>query len=102
MESAEHCLSCLFVEVELRHGLIPGDLDGRFLIVGGHHPWVREETARRLEVAHELFDGLLEARLWGADPYLSLWDPISTWMGVEGALFALIDRPVFVHKLVVL
>jgi hypothetical protein len=36
------------------------------------------ETARRLAVAHELFDGLLEVRAWGADPYLSLWDPIST------------------------
>ena len=30
------------------------------------------ETERRLAVAHELFDGLLEVRPWGADPYLSL------------------------------
>jgi len=58
------------------------------------------ETARRLAVAHELFDGLLEVRAWGADPYLSLWDPISTWMGVENALFALIDRPEYMHALV--
>jgi len=58
------------------------------------------ETARRLAVAHELFDGLLEVRAWGADPYLSLWDPISTWMGVENALYALIERPDFVHALV--
>jgi hypothetical protein len=58
------------------------------------------ETARRLDVAHELFDGLLEVRPWGADPYLSLWDPISTWMGVQNALYALIDRPEFMHQLV--
>src|ERR1051326_1198127 len=38
------------------------------------------ETERRLTVAHELFDGLLEVRPWGMDPYLSIWDPIITWM----------------------
>ena len=58
------------------------------------------ETRRRLGVAHELFDGLLEVRTGGADLNLSLWDPISTWMGVEGALFALVDRPGFMHRLV--
>lgn len=58
------------------------------------------ETARRLAVAHELFDGLLDVRAWGADPYLSLWDPISMWMGVENALYALVDRPDFMHRLV--
>jgi len=39
-------------------------------------------------------------RLWGADPYLSLWDPISTWMGVENVLYALVDKPDFMHRLV--
>ena len=58
------------------------------------------ETERRLAVAHELFDGLLEVRPWGADAYLSLWDPISTWMGVENALYALVDRPRFMHRMV--
>ncbi|MGQ9814831.1 MAG: hypothetical protein ACUVR3_06715 [Candidatus Roseilinea sp.] len=58
------------------------------------------ETARRLAVAHELFDGLLEVRPWGYDPYLSLWDVISMWMGVENALFMLIDRPEYMHELV--
>jgi len=57
------------------------------------------ETARRLAVAHELFDGLLEVRLSGFDPYLSLWDPIATWMGLENALYAMIDKPDFVHRL---
>lgn len=57
------------------------------------------ETARRLDLAHELFDGLLEVRAVGYDPYLSLWDPISTWMGVENALFALIEKPDYMHRL---
>ncbi len=58
------------------------------------------KTDGRLALAHELFDGLLEVRPWGADPYLSLWDPISTWMGVENALYTLIERPDFMHRLV--
>ncbi len=58
------------------------------------------ETERRMAVAHELFDGLLEVRPWGADPHLSLWDPISTWMGVQNALYALVDTPDYVHRLV--
>ena len=58
------------------------------------------ETERRLAVAHELFDGLLEVVPWGADPYLSLWDPISTWMGVQNALYAIVDQPDLMHGLV--
>jgi len=57
------------------------------------------ETARRLAFAHEIFDGLLEVKAQGYEPYLSLWDPIATWMGVENALFALVDRPEFMHAL---
>ena len=57
------------------------------------------ETDRRLAAAHELFDGLLEVRPWGADPYLSIWDPISTWMGVENALYAIVDQPDLMHAL---
>jgi hypothetical protein len=57
------------------------------------------ETERRMDVAHDLFDGLLEVRSWGADLNYSLWDPISTWMGVENALYALIDRPDYIHRL---
>lgn len=58
------------------------------------------ESDRRLTVAHELFDGLLDVRLEGMDPYLSLWDPLSTWMGVQNALYALIERPDFMHRIV--
>ncbi|HOJ40141.1 MAG TPA: hypothetical protein PK644_06730, partial [bacterium] len=57
------------------------------------------ETRRRLEVAHQLFDGLLNVRAWGMEPYLSLWDPIATWMGVEAALITMADRPDYMHRL---
>ena len=59
------------------------------------------ETARRLDVAHGLFDGAIEVVENGFDPgYMTVWDPISFWMGVEGALYALIDRPEFMTELV--
>ncbi len=59
-----------------------------------------EDTERRLSVAHEVFDGVLEVRADGVNPYLSLWDPISQWMGVENALYTIADRPDFMHKIV--
>lgn len=57
------------------------------------------ETERRLDVARDIFAGILEVRSAGVEPYLSIWDPLSTWMGVEQALFALIDRPDYMHRL---
>ncbi|MDD4891461.1 MAG: hypothetical protein PHU85_16195, partial [Phycisphaerae bacterium] len=58
------------------------------------------ETARRIEVANELFAGTLPVLEYGIEPYLSVWDPLSTWMSVEGALYGLIDRPDFMRELV--
>ena len=55
------------------------------------------ETERRLAVAHELFDGIIEVRPAGVNPYLSLWDPISWMMTVEGPLYAIVDQPGLVH-----
>ncbi|MDA3799538.1 MAG: hypothetical protein PF692_10710 [Kiritimatiellae bacterium] len=57
------------------------------------------ETQRRIEVAHELFGDILEIKAGGVEPYLSIWDPISMWMGVEGALYGIIDKPEFIHEL---
>jgi hypothetical protein len=58
-------------------------------------------TARRMENAHALLDGILDVVEQGYDPgYMTVWDPISFWMGVEGALYALIDRPEFMAELV--
>ncbi|MDW7657378.1 MAG: hypothetical protein SCM11_09420 [Bacillota bacterium] len=58
-----------------------------------HHD--SDETARRLERAHDIFDGTLTVVAQGVDPYVSVWDPISTWMGVQEILYALVDRPDF-------
>ena len=58
------------------------------------------ETQRRVAAATELFDGLLEVRPEGADTYLSLWDPIATWMGVQNALYTIVDQPDLMHGLV--
>lgn len=59
-----------------------------------------DATKIRVDAAHEIFGGLLDVRAEGVDPYLSLWDPIATWMGVENVLYALIDRPEYMHRLV--
>jgi len=53
------------------------------------------ETERRLSAAHDLFDGIIGVFDQGYDPYLSVWDPISTWMSVQDVLYALVDRPEF-------
>ena len=73
-----------------------GDLEKLRMPEVSHDP---AETQRRLALAHELFDGVADVRLAGTCPNLSLWDPISTWMSVEGALYALADRPEFMHRL---
>lgn len=53
------------------------------------------ETARRMETAEAIFGGILPPRVKGFDPYLSVWDPIAQWMGMEALLMGLIDRPEF-------
>ena len=57
------------------------------------------ETKRRLDFASWLFDGTMPLREEGYDPYVSIWDPIATWMGVEEALYALADNPEMMHVL---
>ena len=59
-----------------------------------------EETARRLELAHALFAGTLQVVSYGHEPVSTAWDPISTWMGVENALYTLVDRPEYMKELV--
>ena len=58
------------------------------------------ETDRRLAVAHDLFDGTLGVVEEGVELNLSVWDPISSWMSVEGALYAIIDRPEYMTEMV--
>jgi hypothetical protein len=60
------------------------------------------ETKRRMEKAQWLFDGIMPLREegWGYDPYLSCWDPIAMWMGMEAVLYSLIDEPEMMHALI--
>ena len=58
-----------------------------------------KETKRRMDFASWLFDGVMPLREEGVDPYLSIWDPISQWMSVEGALYGLVDDPEMMHAL---
>lgn len=60
----------------------------------------REATEKDLEMAHELLDGILEVRLQGRLPNIHTWDQIAMWKGVENALYDIIDRPDFIHRLV--
>lgn len=57
------------------------------------------ETERRLAVAHQLFDGIIEVKPWGLDPYVGIWDRICTWIGPNDLLYDFIDRPEFMHAL---
>ena len=59
----------------------------------------RAETKRRMDFASWLFDGVMPLREEGYDPYLSIWDPIATWMSVEEVLFALVDNPDMMHAM---
>jgi hypothetical protein len=60
----------------------------------------KAETKRRVELAKYLFDGILTVREEGHSPYISIWDNIAIWMGVESALYAMIDNPDMMHALV--
>lgn len=56
------------------------------------------ETERRLSFATDLFGDTIELRSWAHVPYVGIWDPITTWMGAENILMAIVDRPEFMHK----
>jgi hypothetical protein len=58
------------------------------------------ETKRRLELAEYLFGGIMPVRAEGYSPYISIWDNIAFWMGVEQALYAIVDNPDMIHALV--
>ena len=59
-----------------------------------------EETLSRFEKTNDIFGGILEVVLQGATPVNNVWDLISSWKGVESALYDIIDRPEFIHKMV--
>jgi hypothetical protein len=57
-------------------------------------------TAELAERAREIFDGRLEVRLLGYEPWFRIWDDIPMCHSVEATLLDLADRPDFVHRLV--
>ncbi|MCL2664378.1 MAG: hypothetical protein FWE82_02080 [Defluviitaleaceae bacterium] len=59
-----------------------------------------EETERRMNNAADIFGDSIKIVSYGADPYLSVWDPISSLMSVEGACYALADDPDMMHAIV--
>ena len=73
-----------------------GDLQNITIPVVSHDT---AETARRLEVAHDVFDGVIGVQPVGQAPFMQLWDPVSQFKGVENALYALADDPEFVHRM---
>jgi hypothetical protein len=59
------------------------------------------ETKRRMEFASRLFEGVMPVREAGYDPsYLTIWDRIAMWMGVENALYGIIDQSEMMHAIV--
>ncbi len=59
----------------------------------------KEKTEEHLSFAHDMVGDILPVKRNGVDPYVSVWDPISMWMGMQELLFALIDRPEFMLQL---
>lgn len=56
------------------------------------------ESARRMQEAAEIFDGVAPVRQSGGIQFhLGVWDTLSMLMGVENIYFDFIDRPEFLH-----
>jgi len=56
-------------------------------------------TAEREEAAHEIFDGVIEARMQGRFPVFAPWDIIVLWHNPQQSLLDLVERPDFMHQL---
>ena len=56
------------------------------------------ETERRLSFATDLFGDTIELKPWSFVPYLGIWDVITTWMGAQSVMMAVMDRPEFMHR----
>ena len=56
-------------------------------------------TARVEEMAHELFDGLIDVQMQGCLPGFAAWDLIVQWRGAESILWDLADRPELMHRI---
>ena len=50
------------------------------------------ETNRRVALAQELYDGIINICEEGVNMYIPIWEWICNWMGMENALYAIIDK----------
>jgi hypothetical protein len=58
-----------------------------------------EATARDVETATDIFDGIIAVEAQGYMPRYAPWDDMVTWRGAQNALLDLADRPDFVHQI---
>ena len=58
-----------------------------------------EETAKNKAALEEVIGDILEVRPTGTMIWAAVWDRITFWKGAEACLWAVIDEPEFVHKL---
>jgi hypothetical protein len=58
-----------------------------------------EATAREVETATDIFDGIMAVQAQGYMPRYAPWDDMVTWRGAQNALLDLADRPDFVHRI---
>jgi len=57
-------------------------------------------TMQNHEKVSKVLAGIMDVGLVGVDPgYLAPWDLIAQSMGVQTALFAMVDRPDYIHKI---
>ena len=58
-----------------------------------------EETAKNKAAIEAVIGDILEVRPTGVMLWEGIWDRITFWKGAESCLYAVIDEPEFVHKL---
>ncbi len=58
-----------------------------------------EKTAENKALVEDVIGDILEVRPTGIMIWAGIWDHITVWKGAESCLYAVIDEPEFVHKL---
>lgn len=59
----------------------------------------RDATEQAVEMAMEVFDGIMPVELHGSALHYNMWDTISRYRGVDSLLLDLAMRPEFMHKI---
>lgn len=58
----------------------------------------KEATEQCMEIAQEVFDGLMPVKLIGSPVQYNIWDVVSRLRGVDTILLDLVMRPEFMHE----